>query len=447
MSAASLQALLEVLLRANLAAAAGVLLVLAARPLVLKHLGARTAYLCWTLVPTLMLAFLIPPRSIEVVAPAVRLPTGLEDVGAASVHHATPIDWLALTTPALLVWLMGVVGMSVFLALRQRRFLIDMSVGMAGPAVVGFRRPRIVTPDDFTRRFSPAEQRLILAHEEVHLERHDARINALAALARCVCWFNPLVHLGAHVMRIDQELSCDAAVVERRPRARRAYAETLLKSQLAFRPLPVGCYWPAPSSANGTIHPLTERIDMLTRKPVSHRRRLASTAAVLILASAAGAGAWAAQPIRQIQSTIALPPVGEGEASEVLLTLQPFAGPHPASPLTDIRLVPDEPPVGADTRPRLLDHTPLPDYPAEALATREEGTVKLELCVSATGAVESAKIREPSGHPQLDDAALQWASKTVFIPATHNGKPIAFCPYPLDYQFSMPPRTPASRPG
>jgi TonB family protein len=429
---ATVLAFLETLLKANLAAGFGVLVVLAARPRVLKHLGARTAYLCWTLPPALMLAFLVPSRAIEVAAPAVKLPTGMEDI-AAVPHHAAPVDWLtAIALPLGVVWLAGAIGMAVVFSVRQRRFMLDMSVGLAGPAVVGFLQQHIVTPDDFARRYSSAEQKLILAHEEVHLERNDARINALAALARCVCWFNPLVHIGAHAMRIDQELSCDAAVIERRPKARRAYAETLLKSQLAARPLPVGCYWPA-----GTAHPLTERIDMLTRKPVSQPRRIAATAIVLILACTAGATAWAAQPERKIQSTIALPPLVEGESSEVLLQLQLFDGQHRASPRTNV-LFDDAPPAPEmDTRPRVRPNTPLPDYPPESRALHEEGVVKLELCVSATGAVESAKIREPSGHPRLDEAALAWASKVALLPATHDGKPIAFCHYPLDYQWML----------
>ena len=85
-----------------------------------------------------------------------------------------------------------------------------MRRGEAGPAVLGFLRPRIVTPDGFQTHFTPQEQAAILTHERVHLARQDARINALAALLRCLCWFNPLIHLGARWLRIDQELACDA---------------------------------------------------------------------------------------------------------------------------------------------------------------------------------------------------------------------------------------------
>jgi TonB family protein len=190
---------------------------------------------------------------------------------------------------------------------------------------------------------------------------------------------------------------------------------------------------------------------MLTRKPVSQPRRIAATAIILILACTAGATAWAAQPERKIQSTIALPPVVEGESSEVLLPLQLFDGQHQALPRTNVRLNPDEPapPVGeTSTRPKLHLDTPIPEYPAESRALREEGMVTLELCVSKTGAVESAKLLKSSGHPALDEAALHWAPTVELDPATRNGQPVAVCNYPLSYQWMLSSTdTPASPPG
>jgi beta-lactamase regulating signal transducer with metallopeptidase domain len=114
-------------------------------------------------------------------------------------------------------------------------------------------------------------------------------------MMRCLFWFHPLVHMGAKAMRIDQELSCDAEVVERRPRVRRAYAETLLKTHLSAQALPVGCHWPAEAQ-----HPLAERIDLLARRPVSSRRRAVAAVLVVSLAGGAGFAAWAAQPERTV---------------------------------------------------------------------------------------------------------------------------------------------------
>ncbi|HEX5008146.1 MAG TPA: DUF6152 family protein, partial [Hyphomonadaceae bacterium] len=171
------------------------------------------------------------------------------------------------------------------------RFLADARAGLAGPAVAGVFVPRIITPADFEDRFEKSERDVILAHEKIHLANNDARINALVALLRCACWFNPFVHIAAHLMRIDQELACDATVVERHPKARATYASALLKAQLASRPLPLGCYWPA-----GTEHPLTERVEMLKQEKPTRLRRRIGIGALGLLAVSAGATAWAVLP-------------------------------------------------------------------------------------------------------------------------------------------------------
>ena len=49
--------------------------------------------------------------------------------------------------------------------------------------MVGVLRPRIVTPSDFTRRYTEREQLVVLAHERTHIVRQDPRINAMVALA------------------------------------------------------------------------------------------------------------------------------------------------------------------------------------------------------------------------------------------------------------------------
>lgn len=278
-----MSAFLVELLEVNLAAAAAIAIVMLLRKQVHRRLGPDAAYLLWTIVPVAMLAMLIPSRTVPV------------DEPAGPVSRVWGQALWPFAAVLIVAWISGAVVMAMQLARRQRLFMEDVGLRKAGPAVVGFFYPHIVTPEDFAARFSDSERKLILTHEQVHLERHDIRINAAVALARCLCWFNPLIHIGARLLRADQEMSCDAAVIQRRPRTRRAYAETLLKTQLAEHSLPVGCYWTA-----GASHLLAERIAMLTRSPFSDRRRIAAAAAVLALVSGGGVAAWAAQPAREI---------------------------------------------------------------------------------------------------------------------------------------------------
>jgi TonB family protein len=157
-----------------------------------------------------------------------------------------------------------------------------------GPAVVG---RAIIIPHDFEVRFTPAEQAAILAHERHHLARGDVVANAVMALIQCLCWFNPLVHLAARWVRIDQELACDAAVISKRPSLRRPYGEALLKAQMGAAMGPVGCAWRSRGFAA-----LRDRIRFLNRRGPSRRRRICGVLLLGVLTFGGGYAAWAAQP-------------------------------------------------------------------------------------------------------------------------------------------------------
>ena len=244
--------LLTTLIELNVAAAAAILFVLLARAHVTRAFGPHAAYALWSMVPVAMLATLLPERTTETLVTEFLI--GGLPASLAHMQADAAASWQPVAISA--AWLAGAMALALLLIRRQRAFLRDADLGLAGPAIVGFRHPRIVTPDDFVGRFSHDERKLILTHEQVHIDRNDARINAFVAVLRCVFWFNPLIHIGAKAVRADQELSCDAEVIDRRPRVRRAYAETLLKTHLHPRPLPASC-----SRSPRFPHPLLHRCD------------------------------------------------------------------------------------------------------------------------------------------------------------------------------------------
>jgi beta-lactamase regulating signal transducer with metallopeptidase domain len=307
----TMSAFLLLLVKVNLAMGAAIALVSLLRRPLRAQFGAPIAYAVWFLVPIAVIASLFPPRvAAPVLAPIMPAPVAFISVPGHIAHSAlrvteqltgqnalvlaVPPSASAYTMPdtALLLfvaWALGALLMAIYLTQLQLRFHAAMRLREAGPAVLGFLRPRIVTPDGFQECFTPQEQAAILAHERVHLARQDARINALAGLLRCVCWFNPLIHLGARWLRIDQELACDATTVAGAI-SRRDYAKALLKSQMMVNGLPLGCNWPGPQ------HPLIERIALLKRKPPGAARRLVGMGLVMMAAASAGLGAWAAQP-------------------------------------------------------------------------------------------------------------------------------------------------------
>lgn len=295
-------AILLTLLRTNLALAAALLLVLALRRPVRLRFGAMAAYSLWLAAPLCVLAELLPIHaSTQVLAPAVTL------VASAARGFAPLTQKTAgLAEAFVVIWALGAAAMAALVAWRQTRFVRSLgqleplpgAPGVlrgqhlgAGPFVLGSLRPRIVTPADFDIRFPGEARRLVLAHEGVHLARGDAAINGLVALLQCLAWFNPLLHLAARLLRVDQEIACDAAVVARHPEARRLYAETLLGAALTPLSAPFGCHWPAAGA-----HSLKERLTMLHVVPVSPLRRKLGLPLAGVIALAGAGAVWAANP-------------------------------------------------------------------------------------------------------------------------------------------------------
>lgn len=375
----------------NLALSAGILLVFLLRKPVRMAFGAAQAYALWLLPPLVALASFLPPRIIEIVVPADVPPTDVElpaPDGLGQISEITSASRLLdpseiaamLWEIAPVIWIGGILLMILWLALSQARFMANVRLGTAGPAVVGLFRPRVITPSDFAARFDEKERDVILDHENVHLRRNDARINAFAALLRCVCWFNPLVHLAAYFLRIDQEMACDAAVIARRPQARRLYADALIKTQLAARPLPLGCYWPP-----GAEHPLTERIAMLKRKRPGQMRRRAGVALLVTLACGAGLAAWAAIPAQQLL-------VFERDyAAERQATVAQPAEQVPPPPAKLEAAKPASPPA----KPTLE----LPEVPKPAPAPKHPAAAAMENPAPAPPSAMSRKVFAPVSAP------------------------------------------------
>ncbi len=73
--------------------------------------------------------------------------------------------------------------------------------------------------------------------------------------------------------------------------------------------------------------------------------------------------------------------------------------------------------------PARLVHGVAPSYPEAARAAGIEGDVRLELVVSTSGGVESARVVRGIGHG-LDEAALQAVRQFHFAPATREGRAV-----------------------
>ncbi len=310
--------LVLLLLRLNLAAGAAILLVLVLRVPMRRIFGARIAYALWLIVPAAALAALLPPRIATLPAQSAAIPQSpaAAETAALASPAADPVAIIAALDPSpaiALIWLLGAIAALILLAIRQRAFTASLGrlsrdparrrtlraeAAGIGPALIGSLFPKLVLPRDFEARFDETERHVVLAHEDIHLRGRDPLINFLVAIARCLNWFNPLVHIAAHTLRIDQELACDAAVIARFPNAKRRYAEAMLKTQIAPASLPLGCYWPARGE-----HPLKQRIAMLKRDLPSEFRAAWGAVAAGVIVLSASVTAWAAQPPSYVEAT------------------------------------------------------------------------------------------------------------------------------------------------
>lgn len=148
---------------------------------------------------------------------------------------ADPLE--APVAAATYVWAAGVLAMGIYAMVsygRLRRKLLTASrlrenIYLAdeilSPFVLGLLRPRIYLPSSLDER----EQWYIVLHEQHHIRRLDHVVKALAFLALCIHWFNPLVWLAFFLSGEDMEMSCDEAVVRKLGAEVRAdYAASLL---------------------------------------------------------------------------------------------------------------------------------------------------------------------------------------------------------------------------
>jgi protein TonB len=60
---------------------------------------------------------------------------------------------------------------------------------------------------------------------------------------------------------------------------------------------------------------------------------------------------------------------------------------------------------------------PAPAYPGASRRMREEGRVMLRVLVNVKGSADEVQLRTSSGHPRLDEAALDTVRRWKFVPA------------------------------
>jgi protein TonB len=78
--------------------------------------------------------------------------------------------------------------------------------------------------------------------------------------------------------------------------------------------------------------------------------------------------------------------------------------PQPVQP----KIASVEPPITFSAARALLATHTTPEYPSVSRRLGEQGTLRLKLTINAQGGVSDAMVVNSSGHPRLDEAAVDW---------------------------------------
>lgn len=108
----------------------------------------------------------------------------------------------------------------------QRKIPILQSCEVDSPMMAGILHPRLLLPDT---EVAASDIRLILRHELTHYRHGDLYCKLLFMLAKCVHWFNPIIHMLAWQGAQDLEIACDQAVIQGLDtEVRRQYGQCIL---------------------------------------------------------------------------------------------------------------------------------------------------------------------------------------------------------------------------
>ena len=174
------------------------------------------------------------------------------------------------------------------LRLRQRVQLL-LSEETGTPLAGGFLRPVVILPTGATEW--PVERiDVVLAHELIHVRRHDAIRQLLGQVALAVYWFHPLSWLASRLSVTSREQACDEQVVALGTRPS-DYARHLIHLSEGV--------WPAPRMA---ALPMVQRTQLESRimsilTPAGRRRSALVTSATLVSFCLFGVTAAVAIPV------------------------------------------------------------------------------------------------------------------------------------------------------
>jgi|GEM_PF-2141054 len=167
--------------------------------------------------------------------------------------------------------------------LKLRRVpAVAVTEQVRAPAVYGLWRPRLLVPAEGLDSLTRQEAEHFLLHELAHIKRGDLWVHGATLVVQIVYWCNPLLWLVRRQLAHLRELCCDATVARVLREQTADYRATLLETarRLLDRPTEPGL---GLLGLFESSHRLVTRLQWLEKQTWRHRRlRLAVITAVVV---------------------------------------------------------------------------------------------------------------------------------------------------------------------
>lgn len=159
------------------------------------------------------------------------------------------------------------------------------------PAVYCLGAPVLVLPAALWRSLDTDARRALLVHELAHVKRRDGLLRAVAGVASCLVWWNPVVWWLRARLRANSEDACDAWVGAIDDEAPTTFTRALLETERFLGGVPLR---PRPALipvASGKARALGRRLRRIV-EVAPHRASGLGVSFVAVLALAASTTGW-----------------------------------------------------------------------------------------------------------------------------------------------------------
>jgi HEAT repeat protein len=197
--------------------------------------------------------------------------------------------------------------------------LLRESEAVQVPAVVGWLRPVVLLPTSAIGGLAQRQLDVLLAHELVHVRRHDYLVNLAQSVVETLLFYHPAVWWVSRRIRQEREHCCDDVALQIRPDPA-LYAGALLEME-QLRATPARLV--AAASGAGLLARVQRLLVSGTAVPRAFPRWMSGGVAIASVVGITGAAHWAIPPRVQPSAHRELPVVAGSVPVEIQASIPP----------------------------------------------------------------------------------------------------------------------------